>query len=239
MKVIFNADDYGLCKGVNLGIVESYENGLVKSATMMANMPGFDHAVSIAPKGLGIGVHLTLTAGQALGGVYKTITDINGNFLRRPQLEERANTNQIDLDEIKKEYTLQIEKIIKTGIKPTHFDGHHHTQNFSGIVDVFISLANEYNVPVRLDEKNCNVKTVAFVSTFYGEGATESHLEEILSNIKETTEIMCHPAYIDNFLMESSRYSSPRAVEMDVLTSKRMKDMVLEKGLENICFGDL
>lgn len=40
-QVILNADDFGLTRGVNAGIVRAYLAGGVTSASLMVNMPGF------------------------------------------------------------------------------------------------------------------------------------------------------------------------------------------------------
>ena len=47
-KLIVNADDFGYSKGVNLGIIEAHTNGIVTSATLMANMPYSEHAAKLA-----------------------------------------------------------------------------------------------------------------------------------------------------------------------------------------------
>lgn len=81
-KVIINADDFGYSRGINYGIIDSHRLGILTSTTIMAGMPGFDHAVQLAkenPK-LGIGVHLTLTCGYPLLKDYQTIVDENGKF---------------------------------------------------------------------------------------------------------------------------------------------------------------
>ena len=49
-KIIINADDFGLNSSVNKAIVESFNNGLINSTTLMANMPGFEEAVEMAHK---------------------------------------------------------------------------------------------------------------------------------------------------------------------------------------------
>lgn len=48
MKVIFNADDFGLTQGVNNGIVKSHQDGVVKSTTMMVGMDAEQHAIELA-----------------------------------------------------------------------------------------------------------------------------------------------------------------------------------------------
>ncbi|MCL1936745.1 MAG: chitin disaccharide deacetylase [Defluviitaleaceae bacterium] len=245
MRVILNADDYGYSKGVNLGIIESHINGVVKSTTMMANMSGFEHGIKLAKENetLKIGVHLTLTAGKTLGGVYKTISDENGMFLPLREIENLAKENKLDTVEIENEYTLQIEKILNTGIKPTHFDGHHHTQCLPNIIDVFLKIAKKYNVPVRVSDKSIadkhNLKAVALNTEFFGENVTDRGIIDILSSLKEDTEIMCHPAYIDEFLYKSSSYNINRAFELGILTNQKLKDFINEKNIVISSFEDI
>ena len=38
-RFILNADDLGLSEGINLGIAKSVKEGLVKSTSVMVNMP--------------------------------------------------------------------------------------------------------------------------------------------------------------------------------------------------------
>jgi predicted glycoside hydrolase/deacetylase ChbG (UPF0249 family) len=44
-RLIVNADDFGLSSGVNRGIVEAHEGGIVTSATLMACGAKFQEAV--------------------------------------------------------------------------------------------------------------------------------------------------------------------------------------------------
>lgn len=243
MRVVFNADDFGYSKGVNLGIIEASKNGVVTSTTIMANMPGFDHAMSLLEHVIGKGVHLTLTTGKSLGGVYKTLTDELGNFIHLTELTKKAEHGKIDLSEVEHEYILQIEKIRKAGVRPSHFDGHHHTQNLPGIVDVFLKLAEKYKVATRLSDKEKLkgkvINSIAIDTSFYGKNATYEQIEKILSNYDEDLEIMCHPAYIDNFLHNSSSYTVERTIELDVLTNPKLKDLLAEKKITLTNFHNL
>ena len=38
--LVVNADDFGVCAGVNRGIVEAHRRGIVSSASLMVEMPG-------------------------------------------------------------------------------------------------------------------------------------------------------------------------------------------------------
>ena len=249
MKVIFNSDDFGYSKGVNLGILEAYKNGVVRSTTIMAGMPGFYHAVGLAHEnpGLKIGVHLTLTTGNSVGGVYKTLTDDDGNFLNLAEVERRAKMGETDLAEVEKEYEAQIQKVLAAGLKPDHFDSHHHTHNLPGIVTVFLRLAKKYGVKVRIYDKGqlsgefADVKTTgAFYDTFFDEGVTIDNLKHIINACDaESVEIMCHPAYVDYLLYSLSSYNKKRAYELDILTSPEIMSFIADQGIELCSFGDI
>lgn len=248
MPIIFNADDYGYSKGVNLGIIEAANHGVVTSATMLANMPGFEHGVRLlATSELKIGVHLCLTTGPSLGGVYRTLTDDQGHFVSQTTLLERANAGQVDLAEVEKEYTLQIEKIRQAGVNITHMDGHHHNQNWPGLIDVFLKLANKYQVAVRLDDPDrrqaypqyTDLKAPLFDGSFFGDNLTHAHIEHLATTYTQPVEIMCHPAYVDAYLLANSRYNIQRTQELAILTSQRTRDILASHGMVCISYADL
>src|SRR5579871_2214342 len=64
-NLIVNADDLGWSDGVNRGIAEGHRNGIVTSASLLANGVAFASALELAraTRGLGVGVHLNLSDG--------------------------------------------------------------------------------------------------------------------------------------------------------------------------------
>lgn len=46
-----------------------------------------------------------------------------------------------------------------------------------------------------------------------------------LFEIHDTVEIMCHPAFLDTFLLASSSYTSPRTEELELLTDLATKEL--------------
>ena len=67
-RLIINADDFGISRGVNIGIIEAAEAEVVTSASMIVNLPGFVDALDLAQlcPALSLGLHLNLTAGRPL-----------------------------------------------------------------------------------------------------------------------------------------------------------------------------
>lgn len=149
IKVINNADDFGYSNGINYGIIDSYQQGVLTSTTLMAGMPGFDHAVVLAKEnpGLAIGVHLTLTCGKPILKTHKTIVDEKGYFKKRDFYLQADTT--IDEQEVYQEWKAQIEKVLASGITPSHLDSHHHSHTFKNNQEIVMQLAKEYQLPVR------------------------------------------------------------------------------------------
>ncbi|MDR2939939.1 MAG: chitin disaccharide deacetylase [Clostridiales bacterium] len=237
IKLIVNADDFGLTKAVNLGIIEAFKNGIVRSTTLMPNQDATEHAAELAKEntGLGIGVHLTLTAGRPLLGGHKSIVKEDGSFLGQGALFEST----IDPIELESEFDAQINKVINLGIKITHLDSHHHVHLNEKVQTVVIKLAKKYGLPVRDCHKDGIKSTEAFSMDFYGGGATIGHLKNILSQETGSLEVMAHPAYIDYGLYNKSGYAIPRVDELHILTSDEIKRYISENGIELCNFSVL
>ncbi|MFX3625162.1 MAG: chitin disaccharide deacetylase [Ectobacillus sp.] len=241
-KLIVNADDFGYSKGVNLGIVEAFQNGIVTSATLMANMPGAAHAAALAKENpnLGVGIHLVLTCGKPVSKAVPSLIDANGRFRSLREIERLARP-----DEIEREFRSQIEKFLSFGLRPTHIDSHHHAHGLENVLPIVANLAKEYSLPVRLvpgnaeQLKNMGVKTVAFFDDrFYGEQLTAEYLINMLeqASFYETAEIMCHPAFIDEALLSGSSYALLRAKELSILTSGEIRKAVEARNIQLISY---
>jgi len=62
MKVVFHADDFGLTRAVNAGIVEAHQRGMLGSASLMPGARAAADAAALARAlpGLDVGLHVTL-----------------------------------------------------------------------------------------------------------------------------------------------------------------------------------
>ncbi|SFG41322.1 hypothetical protein SAMN05216353_1417 [Halobacillus alkaliphilus] len=217
-KLIINADDFGYSRGVNYGIIDSYQKGILTSATFMTNMPGASQAAELAKQnpGLGVGVHLVLTCDRPLLDSHKTLVDVNGDF-RKLNFYEGGFT--IDYDEVYSEWKVQIERFLSYGLEPTHLDSHHHINSFGSIPEVFLKLAREYSLPVRnnMEIPNDVATTDSFSYLIETSLKDEQSLNELFEK-NETVEVMSHPAYLDKKLMATSSFTYPRIDEVEFLT---------------------
>lgn len=225
-KLIINADDFGYSAGVNYGIIEAHKEGVLTSTTMMANMPGFEQALNLHEQypDLGIGIHLALTTGKPILSNLKTIIDVDGNFRNQAYYK---GSFIIDEQEIYDEWKAQIEKILATGIKPTHVDTHHHANLFGDFNAIYLKLADEYHLPVRNNFTNTDSNrrtTDGFIYTMETVIQSSETLEKVFEEYN-SVELMCHPAFIDKFLLNHSSYTYPRTEELELLTHPRIKTL--------------
>ncbi|MGQ9577882.1 MAG: carbohydrate deacetylase [Candidatus Aminicenantales bacterium] len=160
-RVIVNADDFGLCSGVNQGIVQAYRHGILTSASLMTNTPGFEEAVALAQEnpGLGIGVHLNIVRGVPLLPPEKvsTIVRRDGYFFGKVfPLFSGIWRKKVNLEEIEREWRAQIEKALGTGVQVTHLDSEKHVHTFPPLFRLCLKLAAEHGIfRVRFIRERC------------------------------------------------------------------------------------
>lgn len=149
-KLIVSADDFGLTEGINSGIIKSAGEGIVTSASLMANVPAFEHAVALARStpDLAIGVHLNLLKGRPLQPASKvrSLVNADGVFYTLPQFIPRLLFGRIDFAEVERELRSQIEWISATGLKVTHLDSHRHFHIYPSLLKLIVRLAREYQI---------------------------------------------------------------------------------------------
>jgi chitin disaccharide deacetylase len=151
-RLIVNADDFGIHVSVNRGIAAGYNVGIITSTSLMAAGAAFEDAIRVADEcpGLGIGVHLTLVGGgQPVlpPQLIPSLLDRQGLFLpSHPAFIARYLIGRINPAEVEMELTAQVEKIIKAGIVPTHFDSHQHLHALPGICAVVVKLAGRFSI---------------------------------------------------------------------------------------------
>ncbi|HLR61514.1 MAG TPA: ChbG/HpnK family deacetylase [Lentibacillus sp.] len=219
MKVLFNADDFGLTKGVTDGIIEAHEDGVIGSATMMMNGHAVDYAVSQARKhpSLRLGVHLVLTWGKPVSHHVPGLVNEDGDFRYKNTFFEMEPPN---IKEVEMEWRAQIEAFLNTGLKLHHLDSHHHIHGWVPLKEVIVTLAHDYNVPVRyvdsLKEHPEILLTESLWPNFYGDGANVDVFDELKELNTRSVEVMTHPAYIDD-LRSISSYLEKREEERKIL----------------------
>ena len=155
-RLIVNADDFGLTEAVNRGIIRAHREGIVTSASLMACGGAFDHAVELARQNprLGIGVHLTLTQEAPLSdpSSVPTLASDGERFPRSIfELVRRYRAGKLDAAEIGRELGAQVDRVVETGLRVTHFDGHQHVH----VLPDVLAIAHELGARHGIDAARC------------------------------------------------------------------------------------
>ena len=248
-RLIVNADDLGRTEGVNEGIFDAHRRGIVTSATMMVSYPAARRVAALSRDcpALGIGLHVALSGGvPALPPEQlRSMVDAKGMLPAKP-----AGLVGADRTEVLAEARAQLNRFREImGRDPTHFDSHHHShREVPAVFEAILTLAWETGLPVRNASPSMaeqlrreGVPTPDhFVEEFYGEGATLNDLIGLVEDLPlGTSELMCHPAVVDEELRATSGYAEPRARELDVLTNPAVRQAAQRSGVRLISFGQL
>ena len=150
-QLIVNADDFGYTRGVNAGIIRGFRDGIVTSATIMANGEAFEDAVECARAnaGLGVGCHLVLVGGKCVAAREKiaSLADWEGLLpASLAALVSKLSVGAIRSEEIEVELRAQVEKVIVAGVQPTHFDSHKHTHAHPKVMEAAVKVAEEFGI---------------------------------------------------------------------------------------------
>lgn len=251
MKLILKADDFGSTPGVTDGIAKSIKDGIVRDTSLLTNSNTLDYAVKKAAE-IGLkacGLHLTLTYGKPILNpeIIPSIVNEEGRFYRNPN----SIPDDYNVDEIEKEFRAQLERFKNTGLELTHIDSHHHVHALLNdeVVEVVMRIASEEGVPVRRQNdshievmNDYGVKSTDFLDRRFGgneEQSTVDHLVKILDEYKDkdcTLEIMAHPGFVDEELIEISSFTYPRETEVKTLTSPEIKKYIEDNNIDLISF---
>ncbi|MGC1464034.1 MAG: ChbG/HpnK family deacetylase [Terracidiphilus sp.] len=147
MIIIVNADDLGANERVNNEIFDLMQSGAITSASLMANTPGFEHAVQQIPRfpQCSFGVHLNLTAFPPLSSA----TDLEPILDESGHLSKKLFTVPIT-SKLRKalllELTLQVQRVLDAGVPVSHFDSHNHVHTIPQLFQVLKSLQRRFAI---------------------------------------------------------------------------------------------
>jgi len=227
--LIVNADDFGQSHGVNRGIIEAFENGIVTSASLMVRWPAAVEAAAYARvhTELSVGLHVDLSEWACKDETWFPLYEV-------VPLDDHAA--------VAVEVQRQLERFRKLlGRNPTHLDSHQHAHYKEPVHSIMQKLAQELRVPLR----HYSLR-VLYSGAFYGqsakgwsypEGISVDGLIDILTKLPPgVTELGCHPGWADDL---ESMYRAERASEVKTLCDARMRSFIKEAAIELCSFHDV
>jgi chitin disaccharide deacetylase len=240
-RLIVTADDAGLHPGMTAGAIHAHREGIVTACSIVANGAAFDDAVARLREvpSLEVGVHLTLVEERPLTAM---------RFPRRytsfvPLYLARA----ISMATIERELRAQIERVLATGLRVTHLNGHQHLHLLPRVFAVVARLAREYGVPyVRIVDdrggaaRRLPMRLLSFLGRRARAGFTNErtigvaaagHLHDVvplLDHVQGVTELVTHPGLnVTGYDWDYEWENETRA-----LCDPRLREELARRGIE-------
>jgi predicted glycoside hydrolase/deacetylase ChbG (UPF0249 family) len=257
-RLIVRGDDIGSTHAANLGCIQSYKEGIMRSTEIMVPCPWFPEAVEMLKEtpDLDVGVHITLTSeweNIKWGPLTHapSLTDADGYFYPQIWPSERFPEDRTikgadwKLEEIEAEMRAQIEMALRYIPQVSHLSCHMGcTMIDKQVAEVFEKLAQEY----ELDIDPGDYKVKALPVRIRGE-STEERVDAFIQGLKklepgETYLFVEHPAVAGNE-MEAVGHdgyytvNSDRQMVLEMFTSHRIKQTIEELGIELISYAEL
>lgn len=210
--LIVNGDDLGMSRGVNRGIFEAHERGVLTSASLFVDRPWSDEAAEAARAvpGLSVGLHADLDA------------------VEPSAVQDELRRQLARFDEL-------------MGAPPTHLDSHHNVHQRPELLAEVLAVSQESGLLVRAcsavryladfyGQRSgrtdvCRIDVAALVQLL------KTRLDD------GVTELGCHPGYVDADL--ASRYTAEREVELRTLCDGAVRAVLSEEQIVLVGFRDV
>lgn len=243
LELILRADDLGYSEAVNYGIAKTVKEGMIKNVGLMPNMEYANHGYQlIKDENVCLGQHTNLCVGYPCSHPKKipSLVDENGMFISSKKYRESFMQGKDIIDvndaiiEIEAQY-LMFKKI--TGKDPDYFEA--HALPSENLREALRFVANKYHLHLNDmmpgDKIGCydghpicqlNVNSM---DSLYD--PIENLKDEIIHNAhkKMPNVYVCHPGYIDAFLLRTSSLTTNRVKEVEMLCNNDMKEWLKGK----------
>ena len=241
MKLIINADDYGLSKSISDGIILGIREGYITSTSIMANMTWAEYAIQ---KALEynidcIGLHINLTVGKP---ILKNDNLINNNgyfYYNKEQIENPKLTYQDAYNEIMAQVNV-ISNYSDGKLKIDHLDMHHHLMDNPNIKQAIVDISQKLNLPIRKYDNIQNIKCPDFLyKDFTINNVSIDSIKQMIEKYKNdnvVVELMTHPGLIDEYTKTVTSYLNR---EKELLVLKESKELGLFEEIDLVSFQQL
>jgi len=138
MRIVLNADDFGMSDDTVRGTIECFERGGITSASIMPTMPATPRAIQYARDNphFSFGAHLTFVADTIEHPVthrlkIPALVEDNGLFPPPNLVRRRALLRRLPVKQIAMEIEAQLGFFRDHGVNISHVDSHGHLHKFA------------------------------------------------------------------------------------------------------------
>lgn len=252
IDLIIRADDVGYSEAVNYGIEKTVKQGLIGSVGLMPNMPAAAHGLALLEgTGVCIGQHTNICIGRPCAdpASIPSLLDENGMLKSSRAYREAWKKGECFtvLEEMVLEIEAQYQRFVElTGRQPDYFEGHAVLSRhlMQGLEIVAQRHGLKYNNMYPGDE----------TGTFGGKPVAAGPMRSMDPDYDPARELkeavlhartdmpnvfVCHPGYLDAFLLRSSSLTVNRTKEVEMLCDPAMRTWLEEYDVRLLRYSDL
>lgn len=253
-KILIRADDLGYSEGVNYGIAKSVKDGLVGSVGIMTNMAAAEHGVELlADVPVCYGQHTNICVGCPVSDpeLIPSLCQENGSFKPSKAYREASARGEdfVVLDEAVTEIEAQYHRFVElVGDKPHYFECHAvGSPNFMKGLEI---VAKRYALPyldfsVMLTQGYIpfhGAKLYLTMDASSPEYVPFECLKKVVQKEYSPNEygmFVCHPGYLDDYLLNHSSLTVNRTKEVAMLCDPAVKIWLADHDVELITYDDI
>jgi len=247
-KLLIRADDLGYSEGINYGIEKSVRDGLIRSVGFMVNMPSSVHGYELI-KNLQVclGQHTNICVGRPLTDpkLIPSITNENGEFKSSKQYRS-ANEDFVVLHEVIIEIEAQYKRYKEiVGEDPHYFEGHAvQSENFFKGLEIVAKKHNLKYLPFSMTNEPVIVGDTKVYMSMESMKPDYNPFDALVRVLDIPHEdgcdvFVCHPGYLDGFIIKNSSLLWPRPLEVDMLCDQETKEYIKKSKVKLVTYDDL
>lgn len=249
IKILVRADDLGYSEGVNYGIAKSVKEGIIRSVGIMPNMEAAAHGVKLL-EGVDVclGQHTNICIGKPVTDPKQipSLVQANGEFKSSKEYRS-AKEDFVVLDEVVMEIEAQYHRFVElTGKQPAYFQGHAVASDnlFKGLAIV----AEKYHLKSETRAQGKNSMMVGNTEVWMHMDSMNPNGYDPVAFLKQIVEnahdygcemMVCHPGYLDDYILKHSSLTIPRTVEVEMACDKELQQWLKDKGVQLVSYDDL
>ena len=208
--LIVNADDFGASHGINRGIVEAHQRGVLTSTSLLIDTPWSQEAASLARTApdLSVGLHVHLRTGD----------DSHAEILRQCRRFERLMSRRPS--HLDSHHNVHRDPRLLPAFLAVarHYGVPLREHSSARYVSRFYGQWGGKTHPEQI--------------------SVEGLLRIVEADVQDgVTELGCHPGYVDPDC--PSGYATERAIELQTLCDPTLRPALAERQIHLIAFGDL
>ncbi len=213
MKLIINADDFGIDIDRDIGIAYGVIKGYITSVSVITtNKIGIIRKIliNIIRKRASVGIHINLTDNPLIAFNLENLISKEYNYKKSKfSFWRNSINNTINIKNIKKEIYKQLTKFVKEyKFFPNHIDGHNHCNIFNKEIEkIFEEISDKYRIHLRIpyekleDFDDKSIRNNEFFNDYYKFKNKNITDKDIIENLEY---FFKYDMYINNYFSDKN-----------------------------------